>query len=299
MDNINKTPVFFHIPKNSGTYFLNRSFAFASIINDDSQADKTNVRLEILSDGDIKYRLICFDNERVMKLLKYFTHVLNDRVYQIDIKDCSKDLFQFFDIFAVVICDRGFGSYKEELYPLLPYSFSPFYIISLRDAFSRSLSMYSYVQSDKSSHEEYHDAFKDISFDEYLNSDLIEESWLISQILFNGDKSIKIKQKDLDEVVSLLDTFDKVIDYKDIWECLCETYMECYGINAEENKEKLDSWLEVKNETPEKLKIKFSDLKKSTRDVFIKNSKWEKILFDRYITDNKQKGRNNADISQK
>jgi len=183
MEFASQTPVFFHVPKNAGTYFLNRSFAFAAIANKNTcESSNGIIRLDIKSAGIIKYRLVCFDKNSIAKMLNYFTHILNNRVYEIDIDNCSKDIFDFLDVFAVIVCGEGFRDYKKELYPLLGRDFKPFSIISLRDPFSRAVSMYYYAQSSQSDHENCHDKFRGMSFEDYICSSLLEDSWLIRMV---------------------------------------------------------------------------------------------------------------------
>jgi len=284
METDQKIPVFFHIPKNAGTYFINRSFAFSVAYNKKSDPLECNKRLDIKSCGQTVYRLICLDHDGIIPLLSYFTHVFNNKVYEIDLKDCSRELFDMFDIFCISVCGKGFFNYEKELYPLLPYESSKFKIISLRDTFSRLISLYSYSNNEQSSHDEIHGKFNRLSFDEYIHSKLFEDSWLIRLVNFGHiDLRKKIEKKHFDKACLFLDDFDKIINYKDILQCVIETYSECYDINNEEHEDVLNHIVHEKNETLKKLDLKLSDLTKETRKLFLKQTKWETMIIDKYI----------------
>ena len=67
----------------------------------------------------------------------------------------------------------------------------PVYYTIFRDCFSRTVSMYNYLNSNKSKHEPTHKKIVYNTFEEYIKSYQLEDSWLIRKLLgVPGDKCI-------------------------------------------------------------------------------------------------------------
>ncbi len=277
MNGLRKLPVFFHIPKNAGTFILNRIFAYSIAFNKGNQL--YNRRVHVLKDGHIAYRIIVIDNDNLCEQNNKFKKE-SDRVFEIEFEDVDKKIFDSLYIFSVVVCDISFSSYKADLSLLLPEDIFLYKFISFREPFSRALSLYNYSKEKKSSHEEIHGAFSDLSLEEYISSDNIQDSWLIKRMLNLPDKH-NVTQADFNSVCDLLDDFH-VINYKRSSELIEDFFYNHCDLKAKDNKEILNLWASHYNSTDEIKKSRLEDLPKESRDIFNDKTFWDKKLYDKY-----------------
>lgn len=271
-------PVFFHIPKNAGSFVLNRFFVYSLAFNKTKQ--HLNKRIDVIKDGKVCYRLVVIEEEGECDNNKVF-HKKTPRNYEIQIEDLTKELLDRFFIFSLIISGDGFNSYKEEIYPLLPADRAKHELITLRESFSRAKSFYFYLQGNSSEHERLHGRFDGISFEDYLSSHQVEDCWAI-RFFTKLDLNKEISEKEFNEVCSLMDEMD-VVYYKDIDSYLYRFFKKTHNIDSLKHKNIFEVREVYDNKNKNKSTISFSDLKDDTTEIFNKRTYWDQKLFSRYI----------------
>lgn len=271
-----KLPVFFHIPKNAGTYTNNRCFSFMQRF----AAGKKHYHVDVYKDGVIYYRFICYSEH---PLNEKFEQLHHKTLYKINLKDLSFDgLF----IFMLRIADSGFSNYKKDLYPLLDKDIEPCEFLFLRDPYSRLQSLYSYIESEQSSHETSNKSIGCSSFIDYINSPKLEGSWLIRSLL-NISNELPITDKHFKKCCKILDHF-KISDVEDCQKTLEEVFYYCYSFDVSN----IDSNV-YRHKTKNKTDIPYTSLDKAARINFNNQTKWDRLLYEKFankkIIDEKQK----------
>lgn len=263
-----KLPVFFHIPKNAGTYTYNVSF-WSLYINLFKPERLWN--LEVFKKNKLSYRLVCKPKDKIQDENYLKMNDANWRRVTINNLD-----FEDLDIYFVEVCDVSFNSYKEDIYKNLPDHVEPYEFLILRESYSRTQSLYSYVQSAQSSHENYHAKFGDMTFVQYLNSEMLEGGWLIRSLI-DLPNEIPITQEHFEQVCGILDNM-LVFDVKNVDENLKKIFGYCYDIDIV--KLRADSY---KNKTVGKIDTPFESLDDNTKRAFLNQVKWDNDLYNKYV----------------
>jgi len=279
MNKARKIPVFFHIPKNAGTFVLNRLFAYGMALNKKDHERTSNKRIHILNDGDIAYRLIVFDLNDTCNTDDRFNQV-SERLFEIDIKKITQELIESFCVFALVVTDISFNKYEEEIFPFMPKEAELYKLIPLRDAFSRAVSIFNYSNSKKSSHEKIHGLYKDYSLEEYLRSGEVEESWLIRKLLGLSDDHY-ISQKNFNEACKILDDFE-VFDYKDSQKLIENFFLNFYNFKQENMQWIFDLWCPIYNKNKKKSTCSIEDFSDEVKELFLEKTFWDNKLYKKY-----------------
>ena len=262
-----KLPVFFHIPKNAGTYINNRCFTVMR-----HQANgRPPYHIDVLKSGVICYRLLCFCpgglNDNYKKI--------NNVCYQVNIEDLDLNSLQ---LFMIRISDSGFKSYQKDIYSLLPADVQPYEFVCLREPYDRIQSLYSYIQSAQSSKETTHMEFGEKSFIEYLNSPQLEGSWLLRNLL-NIPNEMPVTQEHFDKTCKLLDRM-YVFNTDDVDRSLAKVFIDCYNFDSSNIKDEV-----YNNKTQDKINIPFNDLDTSEQEAFLRQSAWDREIYRKYIND--------------
>jgi len=260
-----KLPVFFHIPKCAGTYINNRCFSFFQ----QSFGGKSCYHIDVLKDGVITYRLLCTSDKDLCR--DYIP--INKTCYQINFEDLRLGEL---NLFLLRVADAGFGTYKKDIYSLLPENIKPYEFLCLREPYLRTQSLYSYIQSSQSSHEDTNYKFGDMSFVDYLNSSQLEGSWLIRKFLKIPNR-IPITEEHFKKTCDILNKM-LVFGMEDIDESLFKVFMECYGMDCRSIAAKV-----YDNKTKEKINTPFNSLDERTKTAFLNQTYWDKKLYEKYI----------------
>jgi hypothetical protein len=263
-----KLPVFFHVPKNAGTYTYNVSFWSLCINLLDSEKPWS---LEVFKNNKLSYRLICKLKDESQDE-KYFRM---DAGYWRRVSINNLD-FNDLDIYFLEVCDVSFNSYEEDIYKNLPADLEPYEFLILRESYPRTQSIYSYIQSARSQHEPSHDSFSGMSFEEYLNSPLLEGGWLIRSLI-DLPNEIPITQDHFEKACEILDRM-LVFNVKNVDENLKKIFRYCYDIDTA--KLRADSY---KNKTADKIDTTFDSLNDKTKTAFLNQVKWDNDLYKKYI----------------
>lgn len=277
-NSFNNKPVFFHIPKNAGTYIFNRLFVYSLVFNQFCDK-KYNRRIDVFKGSDIAYRIICIDREDVCnqsdKIRKF-----SDRVFEINFKDCTKELLEGIYVFAIVVSDIAFSCYEEEFFKLFPKDQSFYKFISFREPFNRAKSIYNYSQSERSSHEKIHNVFEGLSFEEYICSKKFEESWLVKKILGLDDEH-DVTQVEFNKACELLQDFD-IFDVQESESAIEQIIKKTYKITKYDDQDVYNIWPDVKNEAKKEKTLTLEELNKDCQDIFLEKSFWDKKIYDKY-----------------
>jgi len=269
-------PVFFHIPKNAGSFVLNRFFVYSLAFNKTKY--NLNKRIDILKDGKVSYRLVVIDSHGECDNNKVFNQKTT-RNYELSINDLSKELLDKFYVFSLIICGDGFNSYRSEIYPALPEHRDKHEFITFRESFSRAESFYFYLRSENSEHENLHGQFNHVTFDEYLSSYQVEDSWCI-RFFTKLDNDKDISEKEFNYVCSLIDDMN-VVYYKDIDSYLYKLFKNIYDIDALKHKKIFDVREVYDNKNKDKTKTDRLDV--DALKIFNERTYWDQKLFNKYV----------------
>lgn len=232
-----KTPFFYHIPKNAGTYFLSYTLllgrAMAVKIFGIPAVDY--LRQISVKKGNLNVAtIIVLDSaKKTLQNNSVFKHT-GSIEYTISLKDflnCKADdaLFANLDIIAFMVESPGFllrnslldfFSNKEILECLID-----------REPVSRQKSIYRYLTSKDSIHEATHHNFSNnLDFDAYISHHMHEEDcWLIRK-LTGKDYPNPITEDDFEATCKILDSVF-IKDIKQTNQFIIDVYQECRGFN--------------------------------------------------------------------
>ena len=267
MGKVKKLPVFFHIPKNAGTYIYNASFR---LIGSKLDVGGKLYNLQVQKGNRIVYRLICSAKNRLSDKYKPMN---NSGWVVVQHDDLNLDDL---NLYFVEVCSSSFGCYREEIYDNLPSDTKPYEFLILREPYSRILSIYSYLTSPQSSHELTSGSFGDKTFIEYLNSDQLENSWLIKSFLDIPHDTVINK----DHYRATCDILDGmfVSDINDTDFSLSNVLNKCYGFkNIDIPNQKI-----YPNKTSKKIDQPFKTLDKATKIHFNNQTKWDRLLYEKF-----------------
>jgi len=276
-------PVFYHVPKNAGTYVTNLSLLFfrgyrrtKTVWNDYKYETIKNI--EIINEHGTVARLLCGDPDNECVSDK---HIDNDPLdtshhtvsYEKNIdKTCIKKLF----IFQIIIEDAGFHLAENIINSLIGSQSYQEWII-LREPFSRTVSWYSYITSDRSSHEPLHQ-YVTSSFENYIKSPDFESNWVMRKLVGVPD-SEDFTEQHHKHAISRLDKFE-VYDIQDVDSMVDKMFETSYSITR-------DDWpphatTPGRNQNPVKGIIKFESLPDDIQKMYTSKTYWDNLLWDKY-----------------
>jgi len=276
-------PVFYHVPKNAGTYVTNLSLLFfrgyrrtKTVWNDYNYETIKNI--EIINEHGTVARLLCGDPDNECVSDK---HIDNDPLdtshhtvsYEKNIdKTCIKKLF----IFQIIIEDAGFHLAENIINSLIGSQSYQEWII-LREPFSRTVSWYSYITSDRSSHEPLHQ-YVTSSFENYIKSPDFESNWVMRKLVGVPD-SEDFTEQHHKHAISRLDKFE-VYDIQDVDSMVDKMFETSYSITR-------DDWpphatTPGRNQNPVKGIIKFESLPDDIQKMYTSKTYWDNLLWDKY-----------------
>jgi hypothetical protein len=285
---MNKIPVFLHIPKNAGTYVLGVTmelFRYYGISKGwrNKIGWNLNLRRILLQKKDKQIAtLFVYDPEEIRNKNECFKQYPQDEYCNlIDIENLKEiSSKNRITLFSIIIEDEGAKLIKTGLFDSLcnQNNSDAAYCTILREPFDRCQSIYSYITSSSSSHEPTHGAIKFKTFEAYLNSYQLEDSWLIRNLIDIPDSSREITEEDYYQACFILNQF-KIKDVSKTDNLINEVFLECYNIDQSI----ITNGLRVaKNETLNKQKFYFDQLNEKTKQVFLNRTKFDRRLYDKY-----------------
>jgi len=179
-------PVFYHVPKCAGTYVQNSAFHI----------------LNMQMHNCIRTYLQDQSNHTVAILIGPPTRRVKTRYVYQDYQEFKKQMpIKNLQVKCLIICDQGF-SIRQEILGIFKQPQQQYML--LRHPYERAYSLYHYLTSNNSKHEPSHGSIQSKSFDQYLQSYEMEDSWLIRQLLNIEDNEI-INQQHFNNVCQILD----------------------------------------------------------------------------------------------
>ena len=280
-----KIPIFYHIPKNAGTYVSDwliiglRHYRvtytnWLETINEKLDSIKC---LTVMEGDFLVARLIVGDPHYYCDSHPEFLSKRSKTEFSIDLQNLTSDLLNKVFLFSLIVESYGFKIRSRLLSFLEKNELHQFLI--LRDSFSRAVSMYDYLKSQNSKHERTHKAIQSLTFQDYVLSVQCEDSWLIRNLLNLTDEE-ELKQFHLEKAKKILNTFN-VYDIKYTQQAIREAFVECYGFSPEQIA--LCDMTVNKNETKEKQKINFETLPSFVKQHFLTRVEIDNQLYNTFI----------------
>ena len=157
----------------------------------------------------------------------------------------------------------------------------PFNFTVLRNPYDRALSIFNYIKSDNSSHEPNHDCLVSKSFQEYIESDELEDSWFLRSLLDMPDSAI-IEPYHLTLAHEAYLKHFRISDTSKVDDLINNVFHGAYGIQQSDVEDHVIESNLHRNATPNKLKIKFEDLDPTIQQKFLDRTYWDRKLWERY-----------------
>lgn len=279
-------PVFYHVPKNAGTYFIGIIMIFLRLfrrertnwLEKDHEAIKN---IEIYEGSKCIGRFICGDPNNYVVSQKMFSQKGDEQVhFTCDIKNLKSLHLKKLFIFFIVIESEGF-TFSEKMLSLLSYGKFKFHkSMILRYPLDRAQSMFNYLSCKSSSdHEPTFGRISAKNLSSYLDSSFVEDSWVIRNFL-NISDSQNMTQEDFDKVDDIL--YDiQCVDIKDTDKLVNLIFKRCFNYSIKNIPE---GWLDIfanKNQT-KKIKIKESELNPETSQKFHQRTHFDRQLWQNH-----------------
>jgi hypothetical protein len=183
------------------------------------------------------------------------------------------------DLFSIIVEPRGARLLRNGAFDMICEHAGkrPEYFTVLRNPFERAFSLYSYLTNSGSRHEPTHGMIVASSFEEYIRSSQLEESWLIRNLREISDGS-PITEEDFSEARLILNKF-KIADVSKIDTLINGVFEKCYGLNTGAIQDARDF---NKNATSGS-KRAFRDLDEETQNLFLQRTAFDRRLYAHFI----------------
>lgn len=272
----NPIPVFYHIPKNAGTYVqLKMLLGIRRLYRPVAQVDILN----LTSNNRIIARVIATGIDRVCKYddkVKVIHRGPAGCVAQVDYNYFVENRqSQSVSIIVLIIEAAGWRIHQQILDQLIDEPFVRFML--LREPFNRSVSLYNYLTTDRSKHELTHGSIQSTSLEQYLTSYEVEDCWLLRALLDLPNDKV-IEQSDFDMVCQQLDSM-YIDDISNVDLLLNKIFNKCFGTALAINTPKV-----FRNESKVKNKVTLESFSQQVIDKFKGRTQWHYKLYERYIT---------------
>ena len=288
-------PIFYHVPKSAGTYvstwiiMLCRRYHLnkGSHLIKGWTSNRIRRALLILDDGA---QLTCFyhtptdiylSNPHFEIIGEENSHFdkINPEIF-INYID-SKDI----EIFAIAIepVVIGWRSARETIESIRIHSLRKKLLdfTVLRDPYERSLSLYNYITSKESLHETTHNSISSSSFENYINSFELEDSWFLRNLL-NIPKAVIIEPYHLTLAHDRWLKNFQIQDISKVDNLINDVFIQAYGVAQTDVEDNVAKQNIFRNSTNSKIKIKFNELNPTTQQRFLDHTYWDRKLWKRY-----------------
>jgi hypothetical protein len=198
--------------------------------------------------------------------------------FYLDVKNIK--CLQSEDIFCIVVESEGFKEHDSLLEHFYDWEFKKF--ILLRSPFSKNQSLYYYLTYEESIHEPTHKAFGDISFNEFLESRFVEDSWVIRNFL-NIPYTDSLTEENYKAVIEILKSFYTVSDYKQVEKTVDKVFLECWNVEIKQIEEKFYEEIYGSINRSKSPKADLESFSQTIQQKFLERTYWDKKLYDYFI----------------
>jgi hypothetical protein len=285
---MNKIPAFLHIPKNAGTYVLSwtmKLFRYYAISNSWNNKKNWNLALRrILLQNEDKQQIatvFAYDPEGITNSNENFRQHETDKYCNyVNVKSFLTELKnKKIQIFSLIVEGRGVYLLKENFWEDMLQSIggTPVFYTVFRNIYDRTESLYNYINSDNSKHEQTHNSIKSNTFEEYIKSYQLEDSWLIRALTKTSDYE-SIDEFKFDEACQVLDKF-QISDITNVDNLFNKIFNECYGIDQSIVPSK-DT--DINKNSTVKERFDYNKLNEETKTTFLRRTEFDRRLYTKY-----------------
>ena len=275
-------PIFYHIPKNAGTYVLSWFYVllryWRSIVVNESREfnENSTMMLTITDNSNIVLRIAILDIEcRMQATNKQILQHIGGKNYKIEFKYINDQFLQDLILLGIIVEPLGFTQHRFYLKPFVCNKNTKNFLI-IREPFERCCSMFHYIKSGSSNHEVHYESIHESTLEDYICSKQLEDSWLIREFSNISNTQI-ITLTNLISTIDVLNSFT-IHDISQADLLVKEIFQFSLGINTDSIPDYLKTNLNL-NSTPYE-KITFSQLSKETQTIFNTRTYMEQILYN-------------------
>lgn len=285
-DKIRKIPVFYHIPKNAGTYVSNWMLVafryyrrtYTKWLETHTEERDSIKCLQVVKDGFVVAKLLIGDPNSFCEHNLKFTKKHSMTEWDIQLEDIPPEALMNVFLFGVIIEGEGFKIHNLILNLLRGYELQKFLI--LRECFSRARSIWDYIKSERSKHEITHKRIKADTFQDYIMSEQLEDSWLIRNLI-PVENSVPLNEHHFNEAINILSQFT-IYPIKCTTEAIQQVILTCCDFDI--LKIKLRNWDIInKNESNEDIKTQVKNLSLEVQQSFNNRTFWDNKLYNTFI----------------
>jgi hypothetical protein len=267
-------PVFFHVPKSSGTYLYNCILSEIRKINKTVHVirviDGQHMLAKIVINSDLSFfgdKLTPINNTNVARNLNFL--------------DLTEDLLKRLSVIFVSVEARGFRRLNDSLKALfLVLSKSVLHkFIILREPFSREQSLYNYLTSEKSNHELTHNLFNSPSFEEHVMSKQLQDSWII-RVLLDLPVGTTLTEEHFNKACEILETME-TYDINQTNKAIQDVLSKCFNVNNFDS----NTVISPKMNKNTYNKIEFNELTLDAQTRFNNHKYLDQQLYNRFVSE--------------
>lgn len=280
---LSRIPLFFHVPKSSGTFVYASLLSGARLFRRKHRlvgvvpGVETIRSILLMSEGAIQARMIVFDQRHNLDALGDGCK-RDDCSWEVELEKFSCSLLEGLVVLGVFIEPEGFRTADDILRLISCNLKADFYkFIIVREPYDRERSLYYYLMSDSSRHEPTHGRISGESFEGYLSSFRVSDSWLIRNLLDLGD-SVILTEEHFGLACDKIYGF-KVYDIARADIAVEEVLRDCFGVEAAESKAK---FMQPRNNTIHPL-TKIDDLPLEVQEKFLRRAYWDRKFYQEAI----------------